>query len=100
MPKTSKQSASQVQDFPLAEDRSEELDGFTVSFVTIHQTHDLSQMLSVLPGGQCPCPHWGYLTKGRITIDYGDHQETVAPGDAFYMPPGHVPGAEAGSEFP
>jgi quercetin dioxygenase-like cupin family protein len=29
--------------------------------------------------------------KGRFVIRYGDHEETVSAGDAFYMAPGHVP---------
>ena len=51
------------------------------------------------PAGTCPCPHWGYVFKGRLTIRYGDHEETVEAGEAFYMPPGHAPAAEAGTEF-
>ena len=51
------------------------------------------------PGGRCQCPHWGYLSKGRITVRYADREEVIEPGDAFYMSPGHVPVAEAGSEF-
>jgi mannose-6-phosphate isomerase-like protein (cupin superfamily) len=99
MPKVSRESASDVQDFGAAEDRTEELDGFTTQFVSIRQTHDLTQMLSGLPGGHCRCPHWGYLVTGRLTVHYDDHDEVIEAGDAFYMPPGHVPGAEAGSEF-
>lgn len=41
MPKVSKESASQVRDFGLAEDRSEELDGYSVSFVTIREAPTL-----------------------------------------------------------
>ena len=68
--------------------------------MTIHETHDLTQMLAGLPDGRCACPHWGYLLKGRITVRYGDRADEVfEAGDAFYMAPGHVPGAEAGSEF-
>jgi hypothetical protein len=99
MPKTSKETVSQVQAFELAEDRAEDLGGYTVDFVTIHQTHDLVQALSGLPGGQCHCPHWGYVFKGQITVTYGDREEVIGAGDAFYMPPGHVPAALAGSEF-
>jgi quercetin dioxygenase-like cupin family protein len=44
-------------------------------------------------------PHWGYMLKGRMIVDYGDHEESFEPGDAFYMPPGHTPKADAGSEF-
>ena len=39
------------------------------------------------------------MLAGRMTAGYADHDEIIEPGDAFYMPPGHVPAAEAGSEF-
>ena len=35
----------------------------------------------------------------RMTARYADHDEIIEPGDAFYMSPGHVSAAEAGSEF-
>ena len=56
-------------------------------------------MLASLPGGMCHCPHWGVLTKGRLTVRYADRVEVIEAGDAFYMPPGHAPAATAGSEF-
>jgi hypothetical protein len=99
MPKTTRETASQVQDFELAEDRGEDLGGYTVDFVTIKRDHDLVQVLAGLPGGQCACPHWGYVFQGKITVTYGDREETIGAGEAFYMPPGHVPAAVAGSEF-
>ncbi len=34
-----------------------------------------------------------------MTVRYADHEEVVEPGDAFYMPAGHVPAAVAGTEF-
>jgi hypothetical protein len=99
MPKVSKQSATNVKDFGVAEDRSADLDGYTVNFVSIRESHDLAPMLAGLPGGKCSCPHWGYVLKGRITVRYGDHEEVIEAGDAFYMPPGHAPEAEAGTEL-
>ena len=99
MPKVSRESASQVRDFGVAEDRSEEFDGYSVSFVSIRQTHDLAAMLKGLPDDSCQCPHWGYVFKGKLTWRFADHQEVFEAGDAFYVPPGHVPEAEAGSEF-
>jgi hypothetical protein len=33
-------------------------------------------------------------------VHYADHEETFETGDAFYMPPGHAPAAEAGTELP
>jgi uncharacterized RmlC-like cupin family protein len=56
-------------------------------------------MLSGLPGGRCQCPHWGYVVTGRIIVRYADREEAYEAGDAFYMPPGHTPAAEAGSEI-
>jgi hypothetical protein len=56
-------------------------------------------MLSGLPGGNCPCPHWGNLVKGRMIVRYDDHEEVIEAGDAFYMPPGHAPEAEEGTEI-
>jgi hypothetical protein len=99
MPKLSKQSASRVDDFGAAEDRHDELDGFSVNFVDIRESHDLAPILAALPSGNCPCPHWGYVVKGTITVRYGDHEEVIEGGEAFYMPPGHAPEAEAGTEF-
>jgi mannose-6-phosphate isomerase-like protein (cupin superfamily) len=99
MPKISKQTASVVEDFGVAEDRHDDIDGYTVNFVTIRQSHDLAPMLASLPGGKCSCPHWGYVLKGRLTIRYADHEEIVESGEAFYMPPGHAPAAEAGTEL-
>jgi hypothetical protein len=99
MPKASKESVTQVKDFGVAVDRTEELGDYTVNFVSILKDHDLAPMLSGLPGGRCPCPHWGYVLKGRMIVRYADHEEVCEAGDAFYMAPGHAPEAEAGSEF-
>jgi quercetin dioxygenase-like cupin family protein len=46
-----------------------------------------------LPGDSCPCPHWGDVKAGRLTVRYGEREEVIEPGDAFYMAPGHVPAA-------
>jgi AraC-like ligand binding domain len=99
MPKASKESVTEVKDFGVAVDRTGDLGGYTVNFVSIRQDHDLAPMLSGLPGGRCQCPHWGYVLKGRVTVRYADHEEVCEAGDAFYMPPGHAPAAEAGTEI-
>jgi mannose-6-phosphate isomerase-like protein (cupin superfamily) len=83
----------------MAEDRGDKFDGYTVTFTTIREDSDLTPLLKGLPGDSRQCPHCGYLTAGRMTVRYADHEEVIEPGDAFYMPPGHVPAAEAGSEF-
>jgi hypothetical protein len=99
MPKASKQSASKVVDYGPAEDRTEEFGGYTMNFVSVRQQTDLAPLLKGLPGDSCQCPHWGYMFKGRMTIRYADREEVIEAGDAFYLPPGHVPAADAGSDF-
>jgi len=99
MSKVSKDTTDNVVEFPPAIDRSSDVDGYTINFVTIKETHSLAPMLATLPGGHCSCPHWGYLLSGRMTVHYGDHDDVLEAGDAFYLPPGHVPDAIAGTEF-
>ena len=99
MAKASRETTGKVADYGVAIDRSSELDGYTVNFVTITKTHDLGPVLASLPGGNCSCPHWGYVLKGRLAIRYDDHEEILQAGDAFYMPPGHAPAADEGTEL-
>jgi len=99
MPKVSRETASRVQDMPVGQDRTEELDGYTVNFVTLTADADLTPLLQGLPNDQCPCPHWGYVFKGRMWFRLGGSEESYGPGDAFYVPGGHTAGADADSEF-
>ena len=99
MAKVSRETTDKVEDFGVAEDRSSTVEGYTINFVTIRDTMDLAPILASLPGGNCSCPHWGYMLKGRMIVRYGDREETIEAGDAFYMSPGHAPEAEAGAEF-
>lgn len=99
MARTSSASADDVKDYGVVEDRSSELGGYTVNFVTIREAQDLAPMLASLPDGRCACPHWGHMLKGRMVVHYADRDEVIEAGDAFYMPPGHVPEADAGTEF-
>ena len=99
MSKVSRESASRVNDMGMAEDRSDEFDGYTVNFMSIRQDSDLAPMLRGLPDDRCQCPHWGYVFKGKMTVSYADREEVIAPGEAFYMTPGHTPAAIAGTEF-
>jgi hypothetical protein len=99
MPTASKETATKTNDFGLGVDRTEEFGDYTMNFVTIRQDIDLRPMLKGLPNDSCQCPHWGYLFSGRLTVHYADHDEAIEPGDSYYLPPGHVPAASAGSEF-
>lgn len=99
MPAISKTTAPNVQELGPGIDRSAEFDGHTINIVSISQTHSLAPLLKGLPDDMCQCPHWGYVVAGRLTVTYPDREEVFGAGDAFYMPPGHAPAAEAGSEF-
>jgi len=99
MPKASKETASETNDFGRGVDRTEVFGEYTVNFVTTREDVDLTPMLKGLPNDRCQCPHWGYLFAGQLRVRYADHEELIEAGDSFYMPPGHVPAASAGSEF-
>jgi hypothetical protein len=99
MPGISKQSAAEIDDYGPVEDRHQDINGYTVDFVSFRQDVDGTPLLKGLPDDRCPCPHWGYVLKGRLTYRFADHEEIFEAGDAFYLPPGHTPEAEAGSEL-
>lgn len=99
MPKISKATATQQDHGPVVE-WSDELDGYAVNFVNFRQDIDATPLLKGLPGDQCQCPHWGYVLRGRLRFRVGDREETFEAGDAFYLPPGHVPvGNDPDSEY-
>ena len=65
--------------------------GMTAAITRIPAGSDLASLLRGLPGDRCPCPHWGYVIAGRSAVRHPDHEETIAAGEAYYLPPGHVP---------
>ena len=99
MPKVSKDSAANVERHGPVDDRHEDLEGYTVNFVTFDADIDATPLLKGMPDDNCPCPHWGYVLKGRVTYRFADHDEVFNAGDAFYLPPGHIPVVDAGCEL-
>jgi hypothetical protein len=91
MPKVSRDSATQGEDFGPVVDRSDQLEGYTVNFTTFREDVDATALLKGLPDDRCQCPHWGYVINGKLTFRYADREEVFEAGDAFYTPPGHVP---------
>jgi hypothetical protein len=99
MPRVSRDDAA-VEDVGPLVDRSGELDGYTLNFLTFRENIDATPLLKGLPDDQCQCPHWGYVLKGRLTYRVVGGEEVFVAGDAFYLPPGHIPiQTEPGSEF-
>ena len=100
MPKVSRTSASQANEYGPISERRDDLEGTAVQFLTANQDVDGTPLMKGLPGDRCSSPHWGYVFKGRLTFDCGDHEETFEAGDAFYVGPGHIPtSSEPGTEY-
>jgi hypothetical protein len=86
MPKVSRESAANVENHGPVEDRNEDLDDYTVNFLTFARTIDATPLFKGLPDDRCSCPHWAYIFKGKITFRFADHDEVFEAGDAFYVP--------------
>ena len=89
----------ELVDLGLVDIRSAELDGYTVDFLHVKQPVDMSLLLKGLPDDRCPCPHWGVVTEGSLSVRYADHEETIGTGDVFYLSPGHVPTYQVGTRM-
>jgi hypothetical protein len=63
----------------------------TVCFNELPAGADFTPLLQGLENDSCHCPHWGYVTEGKILIRYDDGtEETVGAGEVFYWPAGHT----------
>lgn len=99
MPKMSKASAANVEEFGPGKEWHDDLDGYKASIVEVSEDSDLTPLLQGLPNDQCYCPHCGYVFKGRMWFRSNAGEESYGPGDAFYVRAGHTAGADASSEF-
>jgi hypothetical protein len=99
MPKVSKQTASTTESAPGYEGNFEDLGGYTVGFETYTEDADMAPLFVGLPDDRCQCPHWGFVSKGKVTYHYADSSETIEAGEAYFAPPGHTPELHAGSEI-
>jgi quercetin dioxygenase-like cupin family protein len=99
MPKLSKSSAAEHTDHGPVERWHENIDGYTVEFLSWTIDMDSTPMLKGLPGDRCTSPHWGYVLKGKVRYTFDDHEEIHEAGDAFYVPAGHLQRVEAGTEY-
>jgi hypothetical protein len=72
----------------------------SVAYAELPSGTDLGPLLAGLANDLCPCPHWGYLLKGKLHIQYSDGTaELIRGGDVFYLPPGHTGRFEEDSDF-
>lgn len=70
--------------------RAMDWNAFRALLITLPAGADATPLLRGLPGDRCQCPHWGYVRKGRLTVRYGDSDESFSQGDVYYMPAGHT----------
>src|SRR4051794_39908644 len=98
MPKASKETAANVVDLGVMEERSEELGGCIVGFTHFREDADGTPVFRGLPDDRCQSPHWGYVIRGKLTFRYANRDEVYETGDAYYAPPGHIPVVTADTE--
>ncbi|MGW7102955.1 hypothetical protein [Streptomyces sp. NPDC054838] len=80
--------------------RIEEIGGdLSVGFFHLPEGTDMAPALTGLPDDMCPCPHWGYLLKGRLLMRSNDGETVYEEGQAFYWGPGHVPVALTDTDY-
>jgi hypothetical protein len=69
-----------------------------IQYFECAEKFDFGPQLEGLPNDLCLCPHWGYMLKGALHIQYADKtEEVIKEGDAFYTPKGHTGWCEADS---
>ncbi len=79
--------------------RTKDLGQHTVAFVKLAEGIDLGPALVGLPDDLCPCPHWGYMIKGRLLMRTCDGDRIFEAGHAFLWEPGHAPVALTDCEY-
>ncbi|WP_040830198.1 hypothetical protein [Nocardia jiangxiensis] len=66
-----------------------------VGFTRTAGPRDCTELYRVggMPGGVCPCPHYGYIYSGTIRATYpntGLPDETATAGEVYFFPAGHI----------
>jgi hypothetical protein len=66
-----------------------------VGFTNISGPLDCTELYQVggMPGGVCPCPHYGYIFSGTIRAVYpnsDDADEVATAGEVYFFPAGHI----------
>ena len=73
----------------------------TVEVGDVRQTSDSadSTLFKGLPDDRCQCPHWGYVVKGKLRLQFADYEEVYSAGEVYYAAPGHIPIPVAGCQY-
>jgi hypothetical protein len=75
--------------------RSEQWGDMEVGFTNVAGPLDCTELYQVggMPGGVCPCPHYGYIFSGTIRATYpnsDEPDEVATTGEAYFFPAGHI----------
>ena len=79
--------------------RGADWDEMRVAIVSVPAGTDFGPLLKGQPNDRCPCPHWGYVLKGRLKIQSEVGEEILRAGDVYYLPAGHTGVAVEDTEF-
>lgn len=71
----------------------------TAEFGRADRALDTTALFQGLPDDMCQCRHQGYVVSGSLTFKTTDGSFDVAAGEAFDVPPGHIPIFSAGCEW-
>lgn len=100
MPKVSRNTASHAVELEGLDVKLSHLEGgYSVCFEKHTADAELGALFRGLPGDRCPLPRWGYVLNGKVSFVFPDHEESCEAGDAYYVPPGHVPVHYTGTEI-
>jgi hypothetical protein len=98
MPKISRNDAPDVLELEGYEGRFAEIGDYTIGFETYTADADLADLFKGLPGDRCQCPHWGVVLEGKLKFSEPDGETVIEAGEAYYVPPGHLPVLYAGTK--
>jgi len=73
--------------------------GYTVCFESHSNDQDLGPLFDGLPDGECQFMRLGYVVVVVVSFRIRDRTETYAAGEAYYVPPGHVPIQHSGARI-
>lgn len=73
--------------------------GYTVCFESHAHDQDLGPLFDGLTGDACQFIRLGYVLEGAVSFRIGGRTETYSAGDAYFVPPGHIPVQHAGARI-
>lgn len=92
MPNVSRESADESVSMVGVDVRLTNFDGgYTVCFESHSSDQDLGPLFEGLPDGECQFRRLGYVVAGTVEFRIGGRTELYTAGDAYSVPPGHVP---------